>query len=593
MMQEFAQYLTPSSEILSAEEARLIAPYFTNTDRSVVALVNLPEVVKGALFSRYSRSNKGVRRLFLDEFYGRRELALEPDTRADDDEYGRVSKLGDARARAEAFYARVLADYGDDSVGELGGAHIAFQEISQIAAKTIEDHRIGLSFLEKSSRYVPFDDKVNGQYRYYRDRTLLYSRYGERVLALLDGLFDAYAAQLPQMIAHLERKYPIEEIEFENALTGEVTKFGRIRDEAFRQSARFSYRQAVRAQACDLLRCFLPLATLTNVGVWGNGRALEYLLQHLLADAFEENRWLGHAGRYELEQVIGPFIKRADDEKGKRQQAYLRAQRATQQELAAKYLGNESDGRWRRACDPLVPLQGGWGVAVGGQPKVTLVRYDHDALERVVGAILFSANEWSKSEVMTRVHELPDAAKAEIVRAYVGVRENRRHKPGRAFEHARYEFDLLINIGEFRDLQRHRLVTPDRQAYTTALGYETNAEIQAVPEMRAVYEKWMEQADKLFRAVVDEYPYEAQYLVPFGFRIRYNVVLNLRELYHWCELRTAEQGHPDYRLTSQLMYDAVRQVHPLLVEGMTFVNLEPNPPLSRLRAEMRRARKLQ
>src|SRR5262249_47626646 len=163
----------------------------------------------------------------------------------------------------------------------------------------------------------PFDDKVNGRYRYYRDRTLLQSRFGARVVALLDGLFDAYAAMLPLMSAHLERAHPIGDIEFENALTGEVKRFAQIADDDFRKSASFAYRSAVRAQACDLLRCFLPMATLTNVGVWGNGRALEYLILHLLADSFEENNWLGRAGQYELQQVIGPFIKRADDGKGK------------------------------------------------------------------------------------------------------------------------------------------------------------------------------------------------------------------------------------------------------------------------------------
>jgi thymidylate synthase ThyX len=565
MIDEFAPFLTPSSEELTVEEAQRIAPYFSNTDRSVVALMNLPEVVKGALFSRYSRSAKGVRRLFLDEFFGRAEIV--PNLRG----LGALEGFtAEARAKAEAFYARVLSDYGDDSVGELGGAHIAFQEVSQIAAKTIEDHRLGLSFLEKSSRYVPFDDKVHGRYRYYRDAKLTASRYGAEVIQHLDGLFASYAALLPRMMQYLEETHPIANIEFENALTGQVVPFEKIADAEFERSAAFAYKQAVRAQACDLLRCFLPMATLTNVGVWGNGRALEYLLLGLLSDPFQENRWLGRAGAYELEQVIGPFIKRADDDKGKRQQEYLQGRRATQYELTKKYLPHVE----RRATNP-----------------VTLVRYDADAVDAVVSAILFSASDLPKSAVRERVCALSAQEKQDIVRAYVGARGNRRHKPGRAFEHARYEFDLLLNIGAFRDLQRHRVVTPDRQAYTTAHGYDTSEQIQAVPEIRQAYHAAMERADKLYRTLADEYPNEAQYVVPYGYRVRYNVELNLRELYHWCELRTAEQGHPDYRLISQQMYYAVRDVHPLLVEGMKFVNLEPNPPMSRLRAEMRRAKK--
>lgn len=571
---EFTPHLTPSSETLTPDEAASIAPYFSNTDRSVVALVNLPEVVKGALFSRYSRSAKGVRRLFLDEFFGNSDVVL--DKTFEVSEPSRVlSDTADARAKAEAFYTRVLSDYGDDSVGELGGAHLAFQEVSQIAAKTIEDHRIGLAFLEKSSRYVPFDDKVNGEYRYYRDHKLIGSPYSARVIEHLDGLFDTYAAMLPRMMAYLEQTHPIDEIEFENAITGEVQPFAHITDDEFRKSASFAYKSSVRAQACDLLRCFLPMATLTNVGVWGNGRALEYLLLNLLADPFTENRWLGRAGALELSSVIGPFIKRADDDKGKRQQEYLQGRRVTLNELRKKYLAPNSQDTPHEI----------------NREKVSLIRYDNDAVDAVVGAILFGAGDWEKAAIVERVRGLSDEEKAEIVRSYVGVRGNRRHKPGRAFEHARYEFDLLINIGEFRDLQRHRLLTPDRQAYTTAHGYDTSDQINAVPEIRDAYNANMERADRLFREVGDEYPNEAQYLIPYGYRVRYNIELNLRELYHWCELRTAEQGHPDYRLTSQQMYYAVRDVHPLLVEGMTFVNLNPNPPMSRLRAEMRSAKK--
>ncbi len=576
-MSEFQQQLTASSETLSPEESKLIAPYFSNTDRSVVALVNLPEVVKGALFSRYSRSAKGVRRLFLDEFFGKSELSLAENFQTSETSEI-LSQAQEARAKAEAFYTRVLSDYGDDSVGELGGAHIAFQEVSQIAAKTIQDHRIGLAFLEKSSRYVPFDDKVNGQYRYYRDRNLLQSQYGARVIEHLDGLFDAYSTMLPRMVAYLEQTHPIDEIEFENAITGDVEKFVRIADEEFRKSALFAYKSAVRAQACDLLRCFLPMATLTNVGVWGNGRALEYILLNLLADPFTENRLLGRAGAHELDAVIGPFIKRADDEKGKRLQEYLQGRRAVQRELAKKHLTKDKGGRTKDERKT-------------ANVKVILHRYDADAVDAVVGAILFGASDLDKGAVMEHVRELAENEKIEIVRAYVGTRGNRRHKPGRAFEHARYEFDLLINIGEFRDLQRHRLVTPDRQAYTTAHGFDMSEQINAVPEIRDAYNANMERADILFREIAEEYPNEAQYLIPYGYRVRYNIELNLRELYHWCELRTTEQGHPDYRLTSQQMYYAVRDVQPLLVEGMTFVNLNPNPPMSRLRAEMRSAKK--
>src|SRR5207237_2901058 len=101
--------------------------------------------------------------------------------------------------KAEAFYQRILSEYGDDSVGELGGAHLACQEISQIAARIVEDNRVGLSYLEKSSRYVPFDDRVNGQFRYYRPMRIMQSAHGSEYVAVMDGLFESYARHLPRM----------------------------------------------------------------------------------------------------------------------------------------------------------------------------------------------------------------------------------------------------------------------------------------------------------------------------------------------------------------------------------------------------------
>ena len=434
--------LTPSSEALTPEETKLIAPFFTNADRSVVAFKNLPEVIKGALFSRYSRSAKGVRRLFLDEFLVRRELGIEESALAAE---ALSSHVRASEEKAEAFYARILSDYGDDSVGELGGAHVACQDISQLAAKALEDNRIGLSYLEKSSRYVPFDDRVNGNFRYYRPRRIVESRFAEAFVSTMDGLFERYARALPRMIEHLANKYPIETLEFENALTGEVVPYPRIPDEMMLKSAQFAYRSSVRARACDVLRCFLPLATLTNVGVWGNGRALEYLIIKLAANPLEENQALAHAMHHELSQVIGPFLKRATDSKGKTWQKFIRDSRAVQKELA----------------DGLVkPGQTG---AVRPNGKATLVRYDADAVERVVAAILFPAATCSKQEVDARVSELSAADKERVIRTYVGTRPNRRHKPGRAFERTQYEFDLVMNIGEYRDLQRHRLLSPDRR----------------------------------------------------------------------------------------------------------------------------------
>lgn len=582
-LDDFAARLTPSSEVLSPDEARRIEPFFTNTTRSVVALKNLPEVVKGALFSRYSRTAKGVRRLFLDEFLPRHDLGIVADAGAPQVD----------TTRAEDFYRRILADYGDDSVGELGGAHLACQDISQLAAKAIEHGRVGISYLEKSSRYVPFDDKVNGQYRYYRPRAILESSFRQEYVNTLDALFDAYAQHLPRMVEHLAYVHPIPTLEFEDAQTGNVWRYSEMRDDDLRQRAQTAYRHALRARACDALRCFLPMATLTNVGVWGNGRALEYLLIRLYADPLEEMQIIAQAAHYELAQVIGPFVKRADNANGKMFQEFLRAMREhacvlTREFLVAEGRRTKDEGRKTEACPER--SEGTEDDVRRTNDKVTLVHYDADAVERVVAAILYPASDLPKTEILNRVRAMSAEEHARIIHAYVGERKNRRHKPGRAFEHATYEFDLLLNIGEYRDLQRHRLVTAERQLFTTAHGYTVDDDVARVPEIRAAYVQAMERAAALYERLARVMPFEAQYVVPFGFRVRYNLRLNLREAYHLIELRSAPQGHPDYRHTAQAMFRAIQAVHPLLVAPMKFVDLTSDVPLGRLRAEMRKTR---
>jgi thymidylate synthase ThyX len=562
-MDERLGLLTPSSETFTSDEARLLTPFFTNTTRSVVALRNLPEVTKGALFSRYSRTAKGVRRLFLDEFYAQSDAAMQPAAAP-------VAEDESSLRKAEAFYARVLSDYGDDSVGELGGAHIAFQDISQIAAKSIEDSRIGVAYLEKSTRYVRFDDKVDGRYKYYRDRRILASRFGDAFVVCMDRLFDDYARSFPLMTAHIEQQHPIADIVFENVLDGQTQRFADIQDDEFKKSAQFAYNQAVRARACDSLRCFLPLASLTNVGVYANGRSHEYVLTKLFADPLHEMNTLAYAANHELEQVIGPFIRRAVSERGLAHQEYLRHRR-------------EAQMHWAKAVQP-APL-------TTAPCKVTLLRYDDDALDSVAAAIIFPYSDYSESDLLQTVAGLSLEAKERIVADYVGQRTNRRHKPGRAFERANYTFELCLNIGEYRDLQRHRVCTPARQQFTTAIGYDVNPDVAAVPPVRAMYEQNMARAHDLFGRMAGEMPAEAQYAVPMGYRVRYTMQMNLREAFHLIELRSGEQGHRDYRHTAQQMYEAIKSVHPELARGMTFVNMTPDIPMGRLRAEMRSARR--
>jgi len=205
-----------------------------------------------------------------------------------------------AVSQAEAFYDRVLVGYGDDSVAELGGAHVACEEISNVAAKLIEDARIGLSPLEKSTRYVNFSQKINGQYRYVREQRIMQSRWASVYEAAMDGLFDTYVQLLEPTITWVRARTP--------------------RDA---QTSERAYNSATRAKAFDLLRGLLPMATRTNVGVFANGRAFEYLITRLGSHDLAELHQVSDHLQQALDQLIPSFVKRAKTPRGTAMRNYL------------------------------------------------------------------------------------------------------------------------------------------------------------------------------------------------------------------------------------------------------------------------------
>src|SRR4051812_5378465 len=165
-----------------AERARL-APHFSNLDRPVFALTNLPETVKGALFARYSRYPGTLRRLFLDEFAD----SLPAITAGYDDAEG---------DRAAKLYETIFLGYGDDSVAQLGGAHIACEWVSNVLTKLLQRPRLG-AYLEQSTRYIAYDAPMpGGGYRYHRDPAL-----GAEYEQAMDAIFGIYAEALPRVIA--------------------------------------------------------------------------------------------------------------------------------------------------------------------------------------------------------------------------------------------------------------------------------------------------------------------------------------------------------------------------------------------------------
>jgi thymidylate synthase ThyX len=542
------------SQEFTADEQRALAPFFTNLERSVFGL-KLPQEVAGALFSRYSRSTKSLRRTFFDEFLGDPELGLK-------DLLGAQTSASDNSAalkKARAFYDRVLVGYGDDSVAQLGGAHIACENISNIAAKIIEDARIGIAPLEKSTRYVRFDQRDNGSYLYYREPKIMASRHRDAYFEVMDLLFETYSRQMEPMLQHVAGSLPIEQVEVRDPTSGRALSYEEAkRDEKLSRWAETAYRATVRAQACDVLRSYLPAATLTNVGLFGVGQAFEYLLSKLFSLQLGEATDVATAMKTELNQLIPSFVKRAQIND------YLIETARAARSLAARTVQ---------------------AVKVSPSEPVALIDYDTDAEDKVLAAILYPHARYPLHQLRGIVAQIKENDRRKIFEEHFGKRRHRRDKPGRAFENVYYTFDIIGNLGAYRDIHRHRILTQERQDFTTAHGYDTPEEIQQAG-FKSDFDRCMARAADLYDNIYRDFPGEAQYVVPFAFRTRWYMKMNLREAVHLCELRTMPQGHPDYRFIAQEMWRRIQEVHPTLAEVGRFIDWK-SYRLGRLQSEMR------
>ncbi|MBI2445663.1 FAD-dependent thymidylate synthase [Candidatus Micrarchaeota archaeon] len=523
----------------SQQEQSVLAPYFTNLDRDVFALRNLPEVVKGALFSRYSRTNKSLRRVLYDEFINDKDMAFDQIVSAPkQDETVAIKK-------AEEFYDRVLVGYGDDSVAELGGAHIAVENVSNIVTKVLQDSRLGISPLEKSTRYVYFNEKdVAGKYRYYREPELM-AADARAYESACDGLFDAYSKLLDPMTAYFKERFP----------QGDASER--------------AYASAIRAKTCDSLRGLLPAGTLTNVGMYGNGRAFDYLLLKMYASPLSEARAVAASMQTELSQVIPSFVKRANDKYGQATQGFQKAARAQVAPFAARLPESRQ------------------------MVEVALTNFDADAEEKIVAAILYEAlpSHTDLRSLNAHVRLMPSDTKAQILDAYCGHRQNRRQKPGRAFENATYTFSIRANYGAYRDLQRHRVLTQQRQLLCTQHGFDLPPEILDAG-FQSQFTDAVQTAAAVFESFQKDHAVAAQYVVPMAFKLQWYVTMNLREAFHLIELRSMEQGHADYRRVAQHMYYEINRVQPRLAKYMTFVDFK-DYGLERLSSEKKIDQKLE
>ncbi|HMG42182.1 MAG TPA: FAD-dependent thymidylate synthase [Acidimicrobiales bacterium] len=533
------------AEEFTTDEADVLRRYFTNLDGPVFALVNLPEVVKGALFARYSRSPKSLRRLFLDEFVG--DLEIAGDVTVD-------ATIG--LDRAEELYDRVFFEYGDDSVAQLGGVHLACEQASNVLTKVLEWGRL-MSYLEQSTRYITYDSRLDGRYRYHRDPDVLAGPLGTRFVGDLDRLFDTYAEMAATMVEFFRERFPKQPGDSD-----------------------LVHRMAVRAKALDAVRGVLPAATLSNVGIYGSGQAYEALLLRMRSHPLPEARGYADMILGELRKVIPSFLKRVDlPDRGGLASEYMATNHAAMGEVAARLFPEIAPAGVDGDADDGAPV---------GEPGVQLLDWDPDGEVKTVAAMLYPYTDAPEAQLEDRVRAMGIDERLSIIRAYVGERTNRRHRPGRAFERTGYRFDVLADYGAFRDLQRHRMLTIDWQPLSPRHGYTRPAALETAG-LADEFDQAMERSADLHDALLEEHPAQAPYAVALAYRIRFVMQMNAREAMHLIELRSTPQGHPAYRTVAQEMHRLIAEQagHAAIAAAMSFADHSAEPPLERLDAERR------
>lgn len=528
-------------ESFSPEQRQSLAPWFTNSDLPVFALVNLPETVKGAMFARYSRYPGTLRQMFLDEFA------------ADLDAGAAAAVDGVEGERARALYERIFLGYGDDSVAQLGGAHVAFEWVSNVLTKVLQRGRIA-AYLEQSTRYIAYDAPMRGVnvggdnapgYRYYRAADL-----GPAYEETMDFLFSTYSESLPKVAAWVAEQYPA----------------GADEDPA-------AHARAVNAKALDLMRGLLPAASLSHMGMFASGQAYESLLLHLFASPLPEAQRYGELLLQELKQVIPSFVQRVErPDRGGRWIDYLQSVKGA----SAQWADRLGIGEPQSDSD--------------AAPYVRLLSHEGDE-RHLAAALLFESNPNSEYDTVAAVSELGEGELARMIAELVGERENRRHRPGRGFEALRYRFEIVSDYGAFRDLQRHRMLTCQWQQLSPALGAEVPAELDEAgvgDAFRTALEASRAEYERLRQAGLAD---QAPYALSLAYRIRYILDLNAREAMQLIELRSGREGHPSYRAVAHAMWDQINSVTPAVARAMSHVDRESEPRLERLMSEIRNERR--
>lgn len=551
-LSKFAVAYTP--EKFTRDELRFLKPFFSNVDKPIFVVQHLPEEVIGALSSRYSRATQSLRRLFLKEYI---DPIVNPELQKDWAELSAKDKKESAETkkallemieilnngggidkivniqRGRKFFDTWLAQYGDDSIAELGGIHMCIEGLSMVATKELQDKRVGISPLEKSTRYVQYWEKrPDGEYQYYIPGELKGTEFEKEYIAIMNDLFDTYSNSAEGYLEYIKGLYPKGEDETPRSFNGS------------RGAKRF-----------DDIRDLLPFSTQTNCAFFGNGRAFEDLITRCLAHPLGEIRWWGQQICLELEHVVPSFVKRPQTERGAESQLYRSNIQIVREELARKNL-------YKKLSKP--------------QKWTSLVSFTPDADVEVLATYLFSGlTGVSLKDIYKQVKRMGKTKRKQLLTEILNERkfgkknaerpEMRFRKVPRAFENAHYLFELWARGGDYRDLHRHRQLTQDRQMFTTLWGYDLEKEVLKSPFITD-FKKVLVRADKFYRKVAKVMPHVAQYIVPFAYLQHWYIDTTAREIYWIVELRTGPQGRPHYRAICQDMAKKATEATPVLFQ---------------------------
>ncbi len=498
----------------------------TNTKGNVYSFYDkLSPTIISAAMARLSRFGGDMRELILKEF---------------------ASKEGSD----EALLRRVLTQFGDDSVQQLSSVPIVVENASNLLTKYLEWGRLA-AYLEQSTRYIYYDVKRNGQYRYYTPNNLP-ANLGKSYKKTMDQIFDNYST-----IVH------------------KMTDFYHNTDKTPQDQRDAAWRIAMRGKACDAARNLLPVATTSTVGIIGSAQAIDNMIMNLLSQDLPEAQKVGQEILQEVRKQHSIFFERTD--MPNRGAATVEHKRQTRQRLAALTKQQLLDKK-----------------AVDVQPVKLLEYNPADELDLLVH-MLFTHTTLSSDQIKKQLAKWSKQEKIAAFSLYMGERSNRRHKPGRALEIAHYTFEIVCDYGIFRDLQRHRMVDGlEWQPLHTKLGYDTPEAIQQA-DLGDLYDKTFELSAKLYDQLLRAgFELETQYATLLGHKLRWRLTLNARAAFHFIELRTQPAGHIGYRKIAKLMHDKIAQVHPNLAAAMIFVNREADDPsASRLEQAKKLQKKLQ